>query len=76
MEARKFKNQLEHSRTLLDAAFENEAKCRTEAEAIKRELVRVQVKNLSLRNRDLKLYNYIFLLSSVLPSLSLIFGNQ
>merc|ERR1712123_479971 len=42
VEARKFKNQLEHSRTLLDAAFENEAKCKSETEATKRELIRIQ----------------------------------
>ena len=37
IESRKFKNQLEHSKSLLDAAFENEAKCKSEAEASKRE---------------------------------------
>merc|ERR1712113_533546 len=42
VEARKFKNQLEHSRTLLDAAFENEAKCKSETEATKREMIRIQ----------------------------------
>ena len=41
IEARKYRNQLEHSKTLLDAAFENEAKCKSEAEATKRELVRL-----------------------------------
>merc|ERR1711872_20718 len=42
IESRKFKNQLEHSRTLLDAAFENEAKCKSETEATKREMIRIQ----------------------------------
>merc|ERR1719410_2171799 len=41
IESRKYRNQLEHSKTLLDAAFENEAKCKSEAEATKRELVRL-----------------------------------
>merc|ERR1719410_2275078 len=41
IEARKYRNQLEHSKTLLDAAFENEAKCKSESEATKRELARV-----------------------------------
>ena len=44
IESRKYRNQLEHSKTLLDAAFENEAKCKSEAEATKRELVRLQDK--------------------------------
>ena len=44
IESRKFKNQLEHSKSLLDAAFENEAKCKSEAEASKRELSRLQDK--------------------------------
>lgn len=44
IESRKFRNQLEHSKTLLDAAFENEAKCKSEAEASKRELIRIQDK--------------------------------
>ena len=44
IESRKFKNQLEHSKSLLDAAFENEAKCKSEAEATKRELLRLQDK--------------------------------
>ena len=44
IESRKFKNQLEHSKTLLDAAFETEAKCKSEAEATKRELLRLQDK--------------------------------
>ena len=44
IESRKFRNQLDHSKTLLDAAFENEAKCKSEAEATKRELIRIQDK--------------------------------
>merc|ERR1712088_771957 len=44
MGSRKFKNQLEHSRTLLDSAFENEAKCKSETEAAKREVLRLSDK--------------------------------
>merc|ERR1712130_8680 len=44
VESRKFKNQLEHSRTLLDSAFENEAKCKSETEAAKREVLRLSDK--------------------------------
>merc|ERR1719438_376048 len=44
IDTRKYRNQLEHSKTLLDAAFENEAKCKSESEATKRELLRLQDK--------------------------------
>ena len=44
IDARKYRNQLDHSKTLLDAAFENEAKCKSETEATKRELLRLQDK--------------------------------